>query len=137
MMDFQDSFPKLPHRAPFVLLDRILEATPERGLCLKQVSASDVCVTPNGVLPAAFVLEALAQAGGAYLNAIGEQDDAPAGFLAQVERFVQEQPVRVGDELRLEVRVTRRFRSATVLEGRALVGETVCAEGRFTISTGR
>jgi predicted hotdog family 3-hydroxylacyl-ACP dehydratase len=137
MIDFQDSFPKLPHRAPFVLLDRIVEATPERGVCVKQVSASDVCVTPSGELPAAFVLEALAQAGGAYLNAIGGEDDAPAGFLAQVERFVQQAPVRVGDELYLEVRVTRRFRSATVLEGRALVGDAVRAEGRFTLSTGR
>lgn len=128
-------FPVLPHRAPFRLIDRLLEASPERGVGMKLVAASDPCVTPAGVLPAAFVLEALAQTGGAYLNALGG-DATHAGLLAQVEAFTVHEPVRVGNELRVEVRVVRRFRTATVIEGRATVGERLCAEGRFVLVAG-
>lgn len=135
MSERRSQVPVLPHRAPFRLLDRLIEASPERGVGVKLVSAGDPCVTPSGVLPAAFVLEALAQTGGAYLNALGG-DGTHAGLLAQVEDFVATEPVRVGDELRIEVRVVRRFRTATVLEGRATVGDRPCAEGRFVLAAG-
>jgi 3-hydroxymyristoyl/3-hydroxydecanoyl-(acyl carrier protein) dehydratase len=135
MTDHSTQMPVLPHRAPFRLLDRIVEATAERGVGVKLVSAGDPCVTPNGVLPTAFVIEALAQCGGAYLNALGG-DGTHAGLLAQIEGFASFEPVRVGDELRIEVRLVRRFRTATVLEGRALVDDRVCAEGRFVLVAG-
>jgi len=135
MTDHRSQVPVLPHRAPFRLLDRIVEATPERGVGVKLVSAGDPCVTPSGVLPAALVLEALAQCGGAYLNALGG-DGTHGGLLAQIEGFASVAPVRVGDELRIEVRVVRRFRTATVLQGRALVDDRLCAEGRFVLVAG-
>lgn len=127
--------PELPHRAPFRLLDRLLEVTPERGVALKLVAASDPCVTPGGVLPAAFVLETLAQAGGAYLNALGGSS-SHAGLLAQVEAFSVVESIRVGDEMRIEVSLVRRFRTTTVLQGRVLVDGQVRSEGRFVLSLG-
>jgi 3-hydroxymyristoyl/3-hydroxydecanoyl-(acyl carrier protein) dehydratase len=135
MMDTPHRAPVLPHRAPFRLLDRIVEVTAERGVGVKLVTAGDPCVTPNGVLPAAFVLETLAQAGGAYLNALGG-DGTHAGLLAQVEAFSVTEPIRVGDEVRVEVSVVRRFRTTTVLQGRASVDGEVRAEGRFVLSLG-
>jgi 3-hydroxymyristoyl/3-hydroxydecanoyl-(acyl carrier protein) dehydratase len=135
MTDHRSQVPVLPHRAPFRLLDRLVEATAERGVGTKLVSAGDPCVTPSGVLPAAFVLEALAQCGGAYLNALGG-DGTHAGLLAQVEGFASLESVRVGDELRVEVRLVRRLGTATVLQGRALVGDRLCAEGRFVLVAG-
>lgn len=135
MTNHRSQVPVLPHRSPFRLIDRLIEATPERGVGVKHVAASDPCVTPGGVLPPAFVLEALAQTGGAYLNARGG-DGTHAGLLAQVEEFASHEPVRVGDVLRIEVRVVRRLGTATVLEGRATVDERHCAEGRFVLVAG-
>ena len=65
-----DPFPKLPHTAPFLLLDRILDVDERRGVFVKLVAAADPLVAPDGTLPAAFLVEALAQGGGALLNAL-------------------------------------------------------------------
>ena len=62
--------PKLPHGRPFLLIDRIVEMGEQRGVFLKHVTAADPCTAPDGTLPAAYVLEALAQAGGALLGSL-------------------------------------------------------------------
>ena len=131
-----DPFPKLPHAAPFLLLDRVIEIGERRGVFLKLVTAADPLVAPDGTLPAAFVLEALAQGGGALLNAL-ETDRWTPGYLAGVDGFLTRRPVRIGDALRVEVEILRHVSGATMLHGRALVdGETV-AEGRFTLALPR
>jgi UDP-3-O-[3-hydroxymyristoyl] N-acetylglucosamine deacetylase/3-hydroxyacyl-[acyl-carrier-protein] dehydratase len=123
--------PRLPHRSPFVLLDRVVEISGTRGVFTKVVSAGDPCVTPSGTLPAVFLIEVLAQAGGAYLNA---DEGGQAGMLAKVDGFTLHEPVRVGDELRIEVELQRRVRAATLFRGRLLVGDAVRAEGAFTLA---
>ena len=60
--------PRLPHAAPFLLLDQVLEIGERKGVFLKLVSAADPCVGRDGLLPPAFILEALAQAGGALVD---------------------------------------------------------------------
>src|SRR5262249_62091268 len=103
---------------------------------VKLVSAADPCVGRDGVLPAAFVLEALAQGGGAFLAARG--GNAPAGgYLAAVDDFRMLADVRVGDEMRIEVEIARHVAGAMVLRGRALVEGTLCAEGRITLKPPR
>src|SRR5207253_10163227 len=103
-------FPRLPHGAPFLLLDQVLEIEERRGAFLKLVSAADPCVGRDGLLPAAFVLEALAQAGGALVAA--QHGKLPAaGYLAAVDEFRVHGEVRVGDALRVEVEVVRVFAS--------------------------
>jgi len=129
--------PKLPHAAPFLLLDRVLEIGERAGAFLKHVTASDPCLGADGTLPASFVLEALAQAGGALLTAIDDDGCPEPGYLASVDDFRSLEPVRAGDALRVEVRVLRVVGAATLMRGRALVGERVCAEGRFTLALPR
>lgn len=125
-------FPQLPHAAPFLMLDRVVEVGDRTAVFVKLVSAADPCVGRDGVLPAVFVLEALAQAGGALLAAHG--GDAPrAGYLAAVDDFRTIADVRVGDEMRVEVEIVRNFAGAVIFRGRALVDGRVCAEGRVTL----
>jgi UDP-3-O-[3-hydroxymyristoyl] N-acetylglucosamine deacetylase/3-hydroxyacyl-[acyl-carrier-protein] dehydratase len=127
--------PRLPHAAPFLLLDRVVEIGERTGVFLKLVSAADPCVDAGGLLPAAFVLEALAQAGGALLGALRGGD--PGGYLAAVDDFRLLDEVRVGDALRVEVEIVRSFAGATFFRGRALVEDRPCAEGRFTLKSPR
>ena len=135
MSEPTNPFPRLPHAAPFLLLDRVLDVDERSGAFLKLVSAADPCVAPDGRLPAAFVLEALAQGGGAFLTA---QSGGPtAGYLVAVDEFRMLGDVRVGDALRVEVTVVRTFGGTVVFRGRALVGESVRAEARFTLSPPR
>ena len=131
-----DPFPRLPHGAPFLLLDRVLEIGERTGVFVKLVSAADPCVGRDGRLPAAFVIEALAQGGGALLAAHG--GDAPAGgYLVAVDDFRMLGEVRVGDEMRVEVEIVRNFSGAILLRGRALVDGELRAEGRITLKPPR
>ena len=131
-----DRFPRLPHAAPFLLLDRVLEIGERSGVFVKMVSAADPCVGRDGVLPAAFVIEALAQGGGAFLAARGPEAGA-GGYLAAVDDFRVLEDVRVGDEMRIEVEVVRYFAGAILFRGRAVVGGKLCAEGRVTLKPPR
>jgi 3-hydroxyacyl-[acyl-carrier-protein] dehydratase len=128
----RDSIPRLPHAAPFLLLDRVIEIGERTGAFSKLVSAADPCVGSDGHLPAAFVLEALAQGCGALL---AEIDGTPmaGGYLAAVDDFRMSGEVRVGDALRVEVEIVRVFRGAVLLRARALVDGTLRAEGRITL----
>ena len=131
-----DPVPRLPHAAPFLLLDRVLEIGERTGAFVKLVSAADPCVGRDGRLPAAFVIEALAQGGGALLAAHGGGTPA-AGYLAAVDDFRMLGEVRVGDELRVEVEILRNFGGAILLRGRALVDGELRAEGRITLKPPR
>jgi 3-hydroxyacyl-[acyl-carrier-protein] dehydratase len=135
-MSDENPFPKLPHGRPFLLIDRVVEIDGHRGVFVKLVSAADPCTAPDGTLPAAYVLEALAQAGGALLGSTASETPA-AGYLAGVEGFEMRSPARVGDELRVEVELVRVFAAATLFRGQARVGSRVVADGRFTLALPR
>ena len=129
-----DPRPRLPHAAPFLLLDRALELDEKHGVFTKLVTGADPCVAPDGTLPAAFVLEAIAQGGGALLNA---NTEGSAGYLAGVDGFRSLRLARAGDTLTIEVEVVRRMGAATLFRGRALVDGELCAEARFTLALPR
>ena len=137
MSEVRNPFPRLPHAAPFLLLDRVLEIGDRMGVFLKHVAASDPCVAADGTLPAAFLLEALAQGGGALLSALKDDNTPQPGYLAAVDDFHVLAPVRVGDTVQIEVEVLRHFQAATQIRGRALVDGTLCAEGRLTLALPR
>ena len=136
MSEVRHTFPRLPHAAPFLLVDRVLEIGERTGVFVKHVTASDPCVADDGTLPTAFLLETLAQSGGALLSAL-KNDMPQPGYLAAVDDFRVLAPVRVGDVLRIEVEVLRHFQAATQLRGRALVDGRLCAEGRLTLAQPR
>jgi 3-hydroxyacyl-[acyl-carrier-protein] dehydratase len=136
MSENANPFPKLPHGRPFLLIDRVVEVSERHGVFVKLVTAADPCTAPDGTLPTAYVLESLAQAGGALLGA--RSNGAPeAGYLAGVDAFEMHSEARVGDELRVEVEIVRFFSAASLFRGRARVGDRLVAEGRFTLALPR
>lgn len=136
MTDPQDPVRRLPHASPFLLLDRTVEIDAERrrGVFAKLVTASDPCLAPDGTLPAAFVLEALAQGGGVLVTALGT---VPGAYLAAVDDFRMTGEVHAGDTLTIEVELLRRFGGAVHIAGRARVEGDVRAEGRLTLAPPR
>jgi 3-hydroxyacyl-[acyl-carrier-protein] dehydratase len=114
----------------------VLELADRHGAFLKFVTAADPCTASDGTLPGAYVLEALAQAGGALLG--GHTDAAPQpGYLAAVDAFEMRSDARVGEELRIDVEILRHVSAATLFRGVARVGDRVVAEGRFTLALPR
>ena len=98
--------------------------------------AADPCTAPDGTLPAAYVLEALAQAGGALLGSLSGSTPQ-AGYLAGVDGFQMHSEARTGDQLRIEVELVRFFAAASLFRGEARVGDRLVADGRFTLALPR
>jgi len=133
MADQLPARPSLPHAAPFLMLDRTVEVSADRGVFLKMITAGDPLVAADGTMPPVFVLEAMAQAGGAVLgSAVG--GPRAVGMLAKVDAFRMHHSVRVGDELRVEVRLLRYTRGVSIFDTRASVESHLCAEARLSLA---
>jgi 3-hydroxyacyl-[acyl-carrier-protein] dehydratase len=130
----------IPHRYPFLLVDRILELEPgKRAVGLKHVSMSDQYLQGHfpsyPVMPGVLIVEALAQTGAVLVM----QDPANAGkmpFFARVDNCRFRQQVRPGDTLRLEVTVTSFRGPVGKAHARALIGSTLACEADLTFALG-
>jgi 3-hydroxyacyl-[acyl-carrier-protein] dehydratase len=123
----------LPHRYPFLLIDRIVEIERSRRIvALKNVSANEPFFQGHfpdyPIMPGVLIVEAIAQAGGALLlNEIEDRDNKLMVFTG-VERARFRRPVLPGDQLRIEVEVIAWRRTACRLSGVAYVGEQRACE---------
>ena len=130
----------LPHRYPFLLVDRVVEFEPRtRILAFKNVSYNEPFFTGhfpgNPVMPGVLIIEALAQAGGllttltAKAEGVGPQDEK-LFYLVKVDGAKFMKQVVPGDRLELDVELKRVIRNMAMYAGVARVdGEVVaCAE---------
>lgn len=123
----------LPHRYPFLMLDRIVEFEPRRRIvALKNVSVNEPFFQGHfpgrPIMPGVLVLEALAQAGALMIL----HEHAPGKklvFFTGVDEARFRRPVTPGDQLRLEVEVLAWRSRAGKMMGRALVEGQLAAEG--------
>ncbi len=131
----------IPHRPPFLLLDRVVELEPgKRIVGHKDVTLSDDFVRGHfpdyPVMPGVLIVEALAQAGAVLVM----HDPANAGklpFFARIDHCRFRLQVRPGDTLRLEVEVTSFRGPVGKAHGRALVGDNVACEADLTFAFGK
>ncbi len=130
----------IPHRYPFLLVDRILEIEPgKRAVGLKHVSLSDGYLQGHfpgyPVMPGVLIVEAMAQTGAVLVM----QDPAHTGklpFFARVDNCRFRRQVRPGDSLRLEVEVTSFRGPVGKAHARALVGDALACEADLTFALG-
>jgi 3-hydroxyacyl-[acyl-carrier-protein] dehydratase len=120
----------LPHRYPFLLIDRVLERDDDRVVALKNVSANEPFFQghfrePLGsVMPGVLIVEAMAQTA-AFLVLDPNTDSPQSGYLVGIDKARFRRKVVPGDQLRLEVRAVRRRRELLQADATASVdGET-------------
>ena len=133
----------LPHRYPFLLVDRVLEIVPDKHiLAYKNITQNEPFFTGHfpgkPIMPGVLIIEALAQAGGllTQLSHIGETDNRMF-YMVKVEGGRFKKMVVPGDRLDLDVTIKRVIRNMAVYEGIARVdgvevatAEVLCAEDR-------
>ncbi len=125
----------LPHRYPFLLVDRIEELDPgRRAVGLKNVTLNEPYFQGhfpgNPVMPGVLILEALAQVGAVALLT-EEANRGKLGLLTGIDRARFRRMVRPGDSLRLEVELVQRRGPMGKAAGRARVGDELAAEAEI------
>jgi UDP-3-O-[3-hydroxymyristoyl] N-acetylglucosamine deacetylase/3-hydroxyacyl-[acyl-carrier-protein] dehydratase len=133
MQDIARIMASLPHRYPFLLVDRILEADPGRRVVgLKNVSINEPFFQGHfpghPIMPGVLIVEALAQAGGVLLLSQLERPETKVVYFMSLDEVKFRRPVVPGDQLRLEVDVLQNRGSTVRLAGKAYVAEALAAE---------
>jgi beta-hydroxyacyl-ACP dehydratase FabZ len=140
--DIQAIMDFLPHRYPFILVDRILDLVPgEKITALKNVTINEPFFQGHfpayPIMPGVLIVEAMAQAAGvlALESMPIEKRGAPVFFMG-LEKVKFRKPVVPGDQLVLEVQIIK-FRSKVVkASGQAFVNENVVAEAELMATLG-
>jgi 3-hydroxyacyl-[acyl-carrier-protein] dehydratase len=130
----------LPHRSPFLLVDRIVELEADRRVVgVKNVTSNEryFIAGPGGVptMPASILTEAMAQAG-AVLILSKPENRARLVYFMGIDRVRYRRPVVAGDQVFLECEVIRLRSKMGSLRGRALVDGKVVCEGEMTFALG-
>jgi 3-hydroxyacyl-[acyl-carrier-protein] dehydratase len=134
-MDIHEILTRLPHRYPFLLIDRVLEL--ERGkrlVGLKNVTMNEPFFGGHfphrPVMPGVMILEALAQAAAilAFDNVDVRPDDHTVFYFAGIDNARFKRPVEPGDQLMLHVNLDRMRAGIVKFTTEARVGEHVVAE---------
>lgn len=138
VMDIHEILKYLPHRYPFLLIDRVLEIELGKSLvALKNVTMNETFFMghfPNRpVMPGVLILEAMAQAGGvlAYKSTNTSPSDGALYYFAGIDNARFRRVVEPGDQLRLEVKVLRSKSELWKLEGSAYVGDELACSAEF------
>jgi 3-hydroxyacyl-[acyl-carrier-protein] dehydratase len=134
-LDIQDLFNILPHRYPFLLIDRVLELTrKQRIVAIKNVTINEPFFTGHfphhPVMPGVLIIEALAQTAAilSFKTMEMKPDENSVVYFVGIDNARFKNPVGAGDQLVLEVEVTRQARGIWKYTSRALVDGTVAAE---------
>jgi 3-hydroxyacyl-[acyl-carrier-protein] dehydratase len=132
-LDINDIQRLLPHRFPFLLIDRIVDLDrKKRIVAIKNVTINEPFFAGHfpgmPVMPGVLIVEAMAQAGGVLLFTEVEDRESKLVLFTGIERAKFRRPVVPGDQLRIEVDVRVWRGNAGRMEGAAYVGDKLAAE---------
>jgi 3-hydroxyacyl-[acyl-carrier-protein] dehydratase len=136
MMDIKDIQKFLPHRYPFLLVDKIIEVEPKiKAVGIKNVTINEEFFQGhfpgNPIMPGVLIIEALAQVAGVLAFRSGGSEGRSVYFMS-IEKAKFRRPVVPGDQLRLEVSILQHRGNVWKFSGNAVVEEKIAAEAEFT-----
>jgi 3-hydroxyacyl-[acyl-carrier-protein] dehydratase len=139
-LDIYDILKRLPHRYPFLLVDRVLECTPGESIrALKNVTVNEPFFPGHfphrPVMPGVMVLEALAQAAGilAYTTLGKVPNENTRFYFAGIDDCRFRRPVEPGDQLILTAKIIRNMKGLWKLETAAYVGEVEAVQAQMML----
>jgi len=141
MLGIKEILNTLPHRYPFLLVDRIEKMVPGQEIVgLKNVTMNEPFFTghfpDNPIMPGVLIIEALAQVGGVLAYQSSTEDSAgTALYFMGIDKARFRKPVVPGDQLRLHLTMLRQMSRPTgrifKMRGEAFVGESLVAEAEL------
>ena len=138
-LDVQEILDYLPHRYPFLLIDRILEFEElKRIVALKNVTINEPFFQGHfpgvPIMPGVLILEAMAQAGGFLVFKTLPDRHQKLVFFSGVDKAKFRRPVRPGDQLRIEMEVVRVKSRIGKLRGQAFVDDQLACQAEILFS---
>lgn len=137
-LDVQEVLKRLPHRYPFLLVDRVLDYVPGESLvAIKNVTINEPFFPGHfprrPVMPGVLILESLAQATGilAILSENGRLGENSLYYFVGIDKARFKKPVVPGDQLTLEVKLNRTMRNMWMFSGEAKVEGKVVASAEI------
>jgi beta-hydroxyacyl-ACP dehydratase FabZ len=139
LFDVQEIMRFLPHRYPFLLVDRIVEFEElKRIVAIKNVTFNEPFFQGHfpgvPIMPGVLIVEAMAQAGGVLVFKTLPDREKKLVFFMGIENAKFRKPVKPGDQLRIEMSVVRVKSRVGKLRGKAFVDESLVAEAGITFS---
>ena len=126
----------MPHRYPFLLVDRIITLEENAVTGIKNVTINEPFFhghfPEDPVMPGVLIIEAMVQVGGFLLLNKLEVTENKLLYFMMIDKVKFRKPVRPGDQLRSELKMKRFRKKLCVIEGKAYVDDEVVAEGEFT-----
>jgi 3-hydroxyacyl-[acyl-carrier-protein] dehydratase len=136
-IDIAEILARIPHRYPFLLVDRAEDFRPHESIVgIKCVTFNEPFFQGhfpgNPVMPGVLIIEALAQTGAVLMSkSLNVDVEGKTIMFMSVDEARFRQPVRPGDVLRMQVEVLKHRGDIFKFKGRALVGEKLVAEAGF------
>lgn len=140
--DIQAIMEFLPHRYPFILIDRVIELVPGRKvLALKNVSINEPFFSGHfpgrPIMPGVLIIEALGQAGGILSYPVMQETKGnPAMYFMGMDKVRFRKPVVPGDQLFLDVKILQQRSMVFKMAGKARVDDIIVAEAEFMAMIG-
>lgn len=138
MLDIKEIMQVLPHRYPFLLVDRILEVEEGvRVVGIKNVTMNEPFFQGHypghPVMPGVLIVEAMAQVSGFLL--LNQENTGKIPYFTGIDSVKFRKPVVPGNQLRIESEMIKLRRNIAKVSSRALVGEEIVTEGElmFTV----
>ncbi len=135
MMDMKEIQKLLPHRYPFLLVDRVIQLEPgEKAIGIKNVTVNEEFFQGHfpgqPIMPGVLIIEAMAQVAG--LLAFRSGATGKSVYFMSIEKAKFRRPVVPGDQLKLEINVLQHRGNVWKFSGSAYVEEKLAAEAEFT-----
>jgi len=138
MLDIKEIFKRIPHRYPFLLVDRIVEIEEDQRIVgIKNVTVNESFFQGHfphrPVMPGVLICEAMAQVGAIFAYSVGGGlDNGKVFVLTGLDRVKFKRPVEPGDQLRLELTSLRRRGSFWKMWGEATVDGMIVAQAEIS-----
>lgn len=125
----------IPHRYPFLLVDRVIELVPDKSAVgIKNVTINEPFFQGhfpgNPVMPGVLIIEAMAQVAGVL--GVKSGISGTTIYFMSIEGAKFRKPVRPGDQLRMEIEITQRRGSISKFNGKAFVDGKLVSEASMT-----
>ena len=136
-MEIKEILALLPHRYPFLLVDRIEEVEPgKKAVGYQNVTNNEPFFQGDfpghPIMPGVLIIEAMAQVGGAYVKKIAEGGmENKVTYFTGIDNARFRKPVLPGDILRMELTLVNSKRGIYIFEGKAYVGEALAAQAEL------